>query len=1250
MDFFKVSEVSSKEGITVAPRFLVKRSEDLMVRGKSFYAVWDEAAGLWSTNEYDVARLVDDELQASRDKIGPMAQVRWMSNFSTNSWKNFKSFLSNVPDWSKPLDSKVIFQNTPVNRKDYASKRVPYPLEAGPIEAYDELMRTLYDPEERQKLEWAIGAIVSGDSKKIQKFMVLYGLSGSGKSTVLNIIQKLFEGYYTIFSAADLGAASNAFAMTPFRDNPLVAIDHDGNLSNIKENGLINSIVSHEELIINEKFKATYTSRVQAFLFVGTNKPVKITDSKSGLLRRLIDVHPSGRLVDEDRYHILVNQVDFELGAIAAHCLAVYRSMGAHFYSGYRPVKMMYETNLFYNFVEYNYDIFRTQDYVTLAQAWDLYKVFCAEANVKDPMQRHVFRAELATYFDEFHDRTTLSNGEQKRSVFVGFKADRFNERQTVKRSPYPLVLEATESLLDEMLANRPAQGYKTTEDGRDIPIKRWVDVTTTLSDINTKDLHYVKLPENHIVIDFDIRGDDGEKSRELNIAEASLWPPTYAEFSKSGAGIHLHYIYNGDTSELSSLYSPGVEVKVFTGDASLRRKLTNCNTIPVASLNSGLPIKEKKVIDFEGVKSERGLRALIEKNLRKEIHPNTKPSIDFIDKILRDAVKSGLRFDVRDMKPRVLAFANTSTNQAETCIKIVMQMQFENEGSIVVPEAPKYKDDRFVYFDVEVYPNLFMISWKYAGTDHVYRMYNPKPEEVGRLFEFKLVGFNCRRYDNHILYGRYLGYDNERLYELSQRLISGDRNAYFREAYNISFADIYDFTSEKKSLKKWQIELGLKHKEINIPWDQPVPESRWDEVGEYCDNDVITTEQVHEARMQDFVARELLSDLSGLPINATTRLHTGKIIFGDVKNPQAEFVYTDLSEMFPGYTYSFGKSEYRGEDPSEGGYVYAEPGMYENVAVLDVQSMHPNSMRALDIFGPYTKNFTDLVDARVAIKHGDYEAASKMLDGKLKPYLDNPANAKALSYALKIVINTVYGLTSARFENIFRDPRNKDNIVAKRGALFMIDLKHFVQERGFQVVHIKTDSIKIPNASPEIIEEIMKFGEQYGYIFEHEETYQRFCLVNDAVYIAKTSEGNWTPVGAQFAVPYVFKSLFSREPITTDDVKVTKSVRTAMYIDPDWDRAMALHNKETMRFVGKTGQFVPVVEGTPMAGMLLREHEGKFYSVAGTKGYIWLEADRAEEHLGTDKVDIKYFHDMCDDALKTIAAFGDPEAFLDPR
>lgn len=57
--------------------------------------------------------------------------------------------------------------------------------------------------------------------KKLQKFMVLYGAAGTGKSTVLNIIQQLFEGYYSVFDAKALGSSSNAFALEAFKDNPL---------------------------------------------------------------------------------------------------------------------------------------------------------------------------------------------------------------------------------------------------------------------------------------------------------------------------------------------------------------------------------------------------------------------------------------------------------------------------------------------------------------------------------------------------------------------------------------------------------------------------------------------------------------------------------------------------------------------------------------------------------------------------------------------------------------------------------------------------------------------------------------------------------------------------------------------------------------------------------------------------------------------------------------------------------------------
>ena len=370
-----------------------------------------------------------------------------------------------------------------------------------------------------------------------------------------------------------------------------------------------------------------------------------------------------------------------------------------------------------------------------------------------------------------------------------------------------------------------------------------------------------MKLPENHIVIDFDIPDEDGNKSLEKNILEASKWPATYAELSKSGKGVHLHYIYSGDASKLSRIYEEHIEIKVFTGKSSLRRKLTKCNKLPIATISSGLPTKgDKKMVNFEAVKSEKGLRTLIKRNLNKEIHPGTKPSVDFIFKILEDAYESGLKYDVTDMRNAVLAFAANSTHQSEYCIKLVNKMRFK---STEPSESGKEDGSKLIFYDVEVFPNLFLVNWKLEGEGQpVIRMINPKPEEIEDLMRYKLVGFNCRRYDNHILYARLMGYTNEQLFNLSQKIINGSANCFFAEAYNVSYTDVYDFCSKKQSLKKWEIELGIHHKELGLPWDKPVPEDMWVKVAEYCDNDVIATEAVFNARRGDFVARQILAKL----------------------------------------------------------------------------------------------------------------------------------------------------------------------------------------------------------------------------------------------------------------------------------------------------------------------------------------------------------------------------------------------------
>jgi hypothetical protein len=1319
IDFLMISTRSTKRGvIEIYPKFIIKKSSDLMIRGGDFYAIWLEDRGLWSTDEQDALQLIDRELdryaEENRKNFDSSVKVLHMWDSESgmiDSWHKYCQ--KQMRDSFHMLDEKLIFSNTPTNKKDYASKKLKYPLEEGTINAYDKLMSTLYSETEREKIEWAIGSIVCGDSKKLQKFMVLYGAAGTGKSTVLNIIQQLFDGYYSVFDAKALGSSSNSFALEAFKSNPLVAIQHDGDLSRIEDNTRLNSLVSHELMTVNEKFKSTYANRFKCFLFMGTNKPVKITDAKSGLIRRLIDVSPSGDKLSPKEYKTVMKQIEFELGAIAYHCQNVYLA-NPGMYDDYIPVAMLGASNDFYNFIIDSYHVFKKEDGTTLKASWEMYKTYCDEAKVPFPFSQRIFKEELKNYFRDYKERFNLDDGTRVRSYYVGFRTEKFEE-QTISEKEEPeqklIEFKAQPSVFDKECADCPAQ-YATSSE---IPTSKWEKVKTKLSSIDTSKLHYVKVPENHIVIDFDIPDKDGNKSFELNLKEASKWPPTYAELSKSGQGIHLHYIYAEDPAKLSRVYDDHIEVKVFNGKSSLRRKLTKCNNLPIATINSGLPLKgEKQVINFEGVKSEKGLRTQIKRNLNKEYHPATKPSIDFIYKILEDAYASDLHYDVTDMRNAVLAFAASSTHQADYCIKLVNKMQFKSADQ---SSGTKNNDAKLVFYDVEVFPNLFLVNWKIEGEGKpVVRMINPTSAEIEELMRFRLVGFNCRRYDNHILYARLMGYTNEQLFSLSNRIINGSANCFFGEAYNVSYTDVYDFCSKKQSLKKWEIELGIHHQELGLPWDQPVPEEMWTKVAEYCDNDVIATEAVFNARKADFTARQILADVAGMTVNDTTNSLTTKIIFGNNRKPQDQFNYRFMGDVtpdcepwtitedmvlydhlgdenftlfnkdgkpvFPGYTFEGGKSIYRGEEVGEGGYVYAEPGMYSNIALLDIASMHPSSIVAEELFGPeYTKRFNDILQARIAIKHKEFDKAKKMLNGALAKYLTDEAAAADLAQALKIAINSVYGLTSASFDHPFRDNRNKDNIVAKRGALFMVNLKHEVQRRGFIVAHIKTDSIKIPDATPEIIQFVMDYGKQYGYNFEHEATYDRMCLVNDAVYIAKYKDGKhageWTATGTQFQVPYVFKKLFSKELIEFEDMCETKSVTSALYLDmneglPDVSELEAERDRlakkdppmereglseeiakgHNYHFIGKVGQFCPIKPGCG-GGILLRETENKktgekgYAAATGSKGFRWLESEMVRELGKENDIDRTYYNNLVDEAVKSLSSYGDFERFV---
>lgn len=1395
-DFMKIKKTwdGKMQRYVYAPSFVVSsKIKDLMIRSKDFYAIFNEATGLWVQSDAEAIELIDEQVMqyayqdagesVNDNEHGPFIKlIRDTDNRLIDVWHRFCQ--KDMRDNWTPLNQKVIFSNQTPKRSDYVSKVLDYPLVDIPTPNYDKICETLYLPTEVEKWEWFVGCALAGDAKKIQKMLVFYGEPGTGKSTIISkvIADCVFGGedmFATKFEANNLTNRDN-FGTDFLEHDSVLAFDDDAELGVINSKTTLNKIISHESVRVNAKFKSPFVTKPNCLLIIGSNDPVQMSPN-SGMNRRLIDVRPTGEKLTGPEYDKCMAGLAFERSGIAYKCLQTYKKLTKHAYDHYIAEDMLSRTSPFHNFVVENYT--KLENGISLANAYELYDQYADKCNFKTKLVRFKFRDTLKVYFNSYENQ-----------FFNDFKYEKIGMKKLVKEEPEEAIdipkeegwlrFNCTTSLMDELFKDEPAQ-YE--QDDPEHPLKySWDKCKTKLSDIDTSKVHFLKVPIWLIGIDFDKKGPNGEKDLEANIAEANKFPPTYAEVSKSGGGVHLHYIYvGGDPTELSRSYGPNIEVKIFNGGSSLRRKVTLCNDLPLAEIASGLPMKgaAKKMIDYEGLKNERMLRTRIARNLNREYHANTKPSIDFINASFKEAYDKGFSYNLRDMYKDVMDMAKSSHHHKDYCENLVRHMHFaskdieEAEANKEILEIPNKEDPNrpIIFLDVEISPSyrqtcdifeksikelnntlraipkekknekkrqklidaidqqldaydefkrvtpqdtpaLFLVNWKhrdeepYQFTDTgrvlpkdkvnpVNRIFNPTPEEVDKILNsFNYIGHNVKSYDNHMLYAASQGFTPEELFDLSTTIINGDkeeaRKAKFPIANNASYADTLDFASagNKKGLKAWEIFFGASHIEWDRPWTWAVPKDDWTRFAEYCDNDVISDEMLFDYLQSDFESRVILSKLSGLPINDSTNRHTTELLTHGINDPQSQYVYTDLSKMtwddgtlvFPGYEFNNAgvdparyipgtktvsmKSIYRGEDPGEGGHKVGYPGIYYKVDLFDVASMHPHSAIKLGIFGPIiTARFENLVEARVNVKHikaiGDdaYNAAIELMN-KIKAGAGDvlvdalkglegkslKKKCKSIANALKTAINSVYGLTAAKFNNKLRDPRNVDNIVAKYGALFMINLKHELWDRGATVVHVSTDSIKVADCTPEIEEFIMEFGKKYGYTFEHEAHYERIALVDNVNYVAwetmddgvELEQPKWTVTGDKFANPYVFKTLFTHEAIEFDDMCETFKAITDGTLHLVFDEG----ENEVDRFIGRIGEFCAMSEH---GATLYSVNNGMRSSPAGTKGFQWLESVEVKEKQLEDYIDHGYYQQAADDCVAAIEQFGSFDDFV---
>ena len=1402
-DFVEINARKTKFGVEFYPSFKVCYTEQLMIKGSKFHALYLEETGKWTKDPLAIVNIVDKMVREYADNYEmpeDMPYAKKICKFMKDSdskmidkWWHYCE--KQMRDYWKPLDSSLIFADHKITMTDYATKQLPYVLKESSTPAYDEMASVYFVPEERHKYEWYLGSILVGDSKWLQKFLVLYGEGGTGKGTIIDdVIEPMFDGYYDTFSAMALTSANNMFSLSAFRNSPLVAIDADGDLSRIEDNTKLNSLVSHEYMTVNLKYQSEYTDRFQSAIIMGTNKPIRITDAKSGLIRRLIDVTTTGNTIPNRRYHQLRNQLKFEIGGIAYRCKQVYEE-DPHYYDNYIPTAMLEKTNEFYNFLTdpMVFPKIVRDDEISLNAAWSLYDQYVKDSGLQYKIAKRIFRDELKNYFSKFIPechREIDGKGIHVYNLYSGLKKQKFGNmfpQEELKEDPpsdegdegHPIeigldwiVLEEQDSVFDQEASGYLAQ-YAVDDDGRLRPKYKWINCKTTLSDLDTHKPHYVKVPVNHIIIDFDISDQFGNKDLDANLKLAVNFPETYCEVSRSGGGLHLHYIWDGDPLQLADHYGDKIEIKVYSGDQSLRRKLSLCNNLPIRHLSSGLPLVEKKggidTVSEKTIKDEQHLRNIIAIALNKKTEKlgYTKGEVEWIKKVLDKAYESGMNYDLTDISDDVYSFCCNSSNNSDYCQKLFDQMHFKS-ASISAGVLDEDNGKPLVFFDCEVYPNLFVLVLKPSNSDSFIKLVNPDPTIVEDCVRsMNLVGFNNWFYDNSILWAWIMHYSNADLYSLSAGMINEGIRP-FNEAKNVSYTDIFGFSKKKQSLKKWEIEMRKHHQEMGIPWDQKVPKNMVNKVVEYCVNDVSATEALFYHLFGDWEAHKMLVKLAtvvgGVPStpNDSTNTLTRRLIFGDDPNPQEQSVWRDLGKKtkdnmwcvddwlagnpkahvkyglpyHPGYVFNNGVSTYRGVEIGEGGRVYADfewraqpakradlvkqvqfigPHIYRHIKVQDVTSMHPFTLLREGLFGPkYTKRFRDLVMARVYIKRHEYSKAAKLFDGALAPFLEGITDEQAdiIAGALKIAINAVYGQTAAHYVNAFRNEANIDNIVAKGGALMMEDLRYALNKRfpDHTVVHIKTDSIKVENTTDEIIEFIRSFGEAYGYSFETENEFDRMCLVNNAVYIARREKGTfkegheWEATGTQFQIPYVFKTLFTKEPIEFDDLGVTQSVtKGSLYLDmneglidvsaeekkledliklmntTDPEKQLRAYSRfikkydETIRntssdmeylketlenyiskghnyvFVGRVGRFCPVKDGCG-GGILYRYDKGKYNAATGSSGYKWMEAELVASLGKEDCVDIRYFDNLVKDAKAAINERGSYDWFVSDK
>ncbi|MCE7699703.1 MAG: phage/plasmid primase, P4 family [Methanobacterium paludis] len=122
------------------------------------------------------------------------------------------------------------------------------------------------------------------DHNRYNKMFFLTGSGGNGKSTLMGILRKIFEGYTTAVPLQDL---NKPFGLQPLLGKK-VNIVYDLSSKAIKDMGVIKAITGEDEVAIDRKYESTITTKLGTKILATGNVLPKVSEETYAFFRRVV--------------------------------------------------------------------------------------------------------------------------------------------------------------------------------------------------------------------------------------------------------------------------------------------------------------------------------------------------------------------------------------------------------------------------------------------------------------------------------------------------------------------------------------------------------------------------------------------------------------------------------------------------------------------------------------------------------------------------------------------------------------------------------------------------------------------------------------------------------------------------------------------------------------------------------------------------------------------------------------------------